>query len=250
MAMFDQTLTQDAIDFLLEDGFADGRTRAVGCMGWIWGKWLQSTAPDEIRHKIESFVERGMEMQSLSNRFLMRPEHDLYLLHCAIFACDNATLVKVAERLVDASGFKKYKPHNNGELYACAWVGMLKYWILGDARKSDQERAAIWLANRDISFTAAGKPLVEAWGKGDWKSFIKHQKQDFTKLWERAQKNKAAVAGRGGWVVNMDRLSFVQRVWCWAHCGLALLAYRRGIEVATDPLWLPPHALTCNGMFR
>ena len=42
----------------------------------------------------------------------------------------------------------------------------------------------------------------------------------------------------------------VQQLWCWAHCGLALLAYRAGAEVATDPFWFPSHALQCGPVER
>jgi hypothetical protein len=47
-------------------------------------------------------------------------------------------------------------------------------------------------------------------------------------------------------VVNMDVVHSLPQLWCWAHCGMALLAHRQGIEVATDPFWFPLHALKCT----
>jgi len=35
----------------------------------------------------------------------------------------------------------------------------------------------------------------------------------------------------------------IRHMWCWSHCGMAMLAHRKGIEIATDPLWFPLNAL-------
>src|SRR5882672_1931154 len=86
MAQFGKPVDDVTKNYLKEEGFGDGRTRAVGCMGWIWSQWLLTTEKVGVRRRVESFVARGMEMQKLSSKFYMRPMHDLYLLHCAIFA--------------------------------------------------------------------------------------------------------------------------------------------------------------------
>jgi hypothetical protein len=246
VAQFGNPIDVTTKHYLQEDGFGGGRTRSVACMAWVWGQWLLNGAKPAIRAHVDPFVERGLEMEELSSLFYMRPIHELYLLHCAIFASDDAQLKKLATKVIDAAGFKTYKPQNDGELYASAWCGMLKYWILGDWQKAAEQFEIIWGANREISFRAAGKPLVTAWLKRDWKAFVKLQRKDFEKLWTRARKDGTVISENGReTIVNMEPVRHIQHSWCWAHCGMALLANRQGIEVATDPFWFPPHALTC-----
>jgi hypothetical protein len=245
MAQFGAAFDQISLAYLKEKGFGDGRTRSVGCLGWIWMQWLSKTPPAEIQRQVEPFVDRGMEMQTLSTKFEKRPLHDLLLLHCAIFSCGDARIKKLAERVVDSAGANGHHPRDDGELYASAWTGMLKHSILGDRAKAEAEAEIIWKAHKDIAFKASTKQLVAPWLKGDWDAFRKNQKKDFEKLWEQAKKHGAAQVNDRECVVNLDGYSSVQQSWCWAHCGLALLARRQGVEVATDPIWLPPHAIQC-----
>jgi hypothetical protein len=245
MARFNQPINQATRDYLEEEGLGDAATRAVGCMGWIWTQWLLRTADTEVRKQVKLFVERGMQMQKLSTKFHMRPRHDLFLLHCAIFAGEEAQLLSLAKEVVDGSGYGSYKPCNNGELYLSAWTGMLKYWILGDEARAVEQSNIIWGATRDTSLRASTKELVIPWLQKDWKTFLKRQEKEFEKLWARAGKDGTLISHTGSQVtVNLDRLSSVQQTWCWAHCGMALLASRNGAEVATDPFWFPNYALS------
>ena len=148
--------------------------------------------------------------------------------------------------MVDASGLGKFQPKNDGELYLSAWCGMLKYWLLGDQAKAMQQSELIWSAYRDPSTSAATKPLVAPWLRGDWKGFLKAQEKDFEKRWARARKDGTVLSEEGAELrVTVQRFPLEQK-WCWAHAGLALLAHRRyGVDICTDPFWLPPHALRC-----
>jgi hypothetical protein len=170
--------------------------------------------------------------------------HDFYLLHCAIFCASDLQLKTVAERVADASGDKGEKPLDNGELYAAAWCGMMKYWILGDQGKAVQQSEIIWGAYREKGIFAAPKPLVTPWLKRDWKAFVKAQQKDFEKLWNRARKDHWTVKAENSTeiVVTTERYQ-IEHQWCWAHCGMALLAHRQGAEVATDPFWFPRNAI-------
>ena len=246
MAEFGKPLSKIDLGVLKDDGFSAARGLARHCMKWIWLQWLLQGSADQIRAKVGAFVEKGMTMQDKSPHFYMRAHADLYLLHCAIFASSSGQLEKLADRVIDASGTGGGKPEDKGgELYASAWCGMLKHWILGDFEKAEQQSELIWSAYRDASFAAASKPLVRPWLKGDWTGFVKAQRKDFEKLWARGRKDGTVRSENEDEItVTVERYPIEQK-WCWAHCGLALVAYRRGVEVATDPFWFPAHALKC-----
>src|SRR4051812_7771272 len=86
MAEFDTPIDETMRYYLQGAGFGGAKTRNIGCLGWIWRRWLAAAPETEIRPRVEAFVARGMEMQKLSPRFEWRAMHDLYLLHCAVFA--------------------------------------------------------------------------------------------------------------------------------------------------------------------
>ena len=226
-------------------GFSTARKLACQCIDWIWCQWHLGTPGYEISNRVESFVIRGMEMHERYSVHEMRCLHDLLLIHCAIFASNQAQLRKLAERAVNTAGFGNEPPRNNGELYAAAWCGMLKHWILGETEKAAQQSQLIWSSYRPAYFRASTKPLVSKWLEGDWKGFVKEQNKDFTKLWVRARKDGTVISENESETVVSLRGFPVEQLWCWAHCGMAMLAHRKGVEVATDPFWFPPHALTC-----
>lgn len=230
---------------LLRDDLKYAASYAEFCLGWIWRQWLSETPKEMIRKQLETFVDRGLKLRERSFGYHKLPQHDLFLLHCAIFASDDRQLKKVVEAVADASGEKGEKPLNNGELYAAAWCGMMKYWILGDEEKAIEQSNLIWGAYRDQQLFAALKPLVVPWLKKDWTTFVKRQQKDFEKLWNRARKDGWTVRSESSTEIVVRTEGYqIGHMWCWAHCGMALLAHGQGVEVATDPLWFPAHALT------
>ncbi|MFO1460863.1 MAG: hypothetical protein U1G08_15830 [Verrucomicrobiota bacterium] len=235
-----------------EMGFSTARCWAEGCLGWIWCQWLSEVPTEAIQKDVELVIDRGMEVQERCSFQRFRCLHDLWLRHCAIFAASPHKLVELAERVVDARGDASPRskdtspPNNNGELFAAAWCGMLKYWVLGDIKKAVQQAEIIWGAYRYDIARVAPKALVVKWLEGDWKGFVKLQQKDFKAQWEWARKYRILVSETDSEkVIAFDRLPVPGRGWCWAHCGLAVLAHRRGVEVATDPFWFPHHALQC-----
>jgi hypothetical protein len=235
-----------------EDGFSGPRCWTEGCLGWIWCQWLSQASPETIRKEVEFVVDRGMEMQERCSIQRYRCLHDLWLLNCAILAASPEKLAALAGRVVDSKGDTSRQskdtspPNNNGELFAAAWCGMLKYWILGDLQKSIQESELIWGAYRYDIARFAPKSLVAKWLAGDLRAFVKLQQKDFNGLWEWARKNQIVVSESDSeTVIAFHRMPVPGRGWSWAHCGLAMLAHRHGVEVATDPFWFPPHALQC-----
>jgi len=244
LAEFDKPIEGLMLASLRERGFSPARGRASSCLGWVWCQWLNGESNSDVHKRVEAFVERGMEMQESTPLFYMRPYHDLLLLHCAIFASREAQLTKVAKKVVDASGYQKYKPLNDGELYASAWCGLFKYWILGDLKKAEEQSHLIWDAYQPPHFKASAKPLAIAWLKGDWDAFAKAQLKTFDRLWNRSRKDGAVVSEKKqATVVDIRKVSSIEQLWCWADCGMAVLAHRRGAPVATDPFWFPAQAL-------
>jgi len=243
-AKFGKPIEKSDLTFLAGNGLQDAAHRASSCMGWVWRQWLNGASKDMLAGRVEAFVDRGLELRKQSTSYDFLALHDLYLLHCAIFASGESQLGTVAEQIGDASGDKGQKPGDNGELYAAAWCGMMKYGILGDSKKAVEQSDIIWSAFREPGVFAAAKSLVVPWLKKDWKAFVKAQEKDFEKLWSRARKD--------GWtfkadspnecVVTTERYQ-IGHQWCWAHCGLAILARREGVDVVTDPFWFPKNAM-------
>jgi hypothetical protein len=243
-AKFGKPLERADLVFLAGNGLQDAAHRASSCMGWIWRQWLAGVAKEMLLERVGLFVDRGLQFREQSKSYDYLALHDLFLLHCAIFAASDARLKTVAKVVADASGDKGETPVDNGELYAAAWCGMMKYWILEDADKAQQQAAIIWGAQRDKGVLAAPKPLVVPWLKKDWSAFVKAQQKDFEKLWQRARKDGWTVRAETATeaVVTTDRYQ-IEHHWCWAHCGMAVLAHRQGVEVATDAFWFPLAAI-------
>jgi hypothetical protein len=243
-ARFGVPIDKDDLIYLKASGLKDAAYRAASCMGWVWRQWLLGSTKSVIAERVGPFVNRGLEYRERSQSYHLLAHHDLYLLHCAIFGSDNAQLKAVANQIADTSGDKGERPLDNGELYAAAWCGMMKYWILGDMEKATEQSNLIWGAYREPGVSAASKPLVTPWLKKDWTAFKKAQQKDFEKLWNRARKDRWTIRSEtpDEIVVTTERYQ-IQHQWCWAHCGMALLAHRQGIEVVTDPFWFPAAAL-------
>lgn len=228
------------------DAFKHASIYAQSCLGWIWRQWLLANSATTIRSQVEPLVERGLQIRDRCRSVYQRYRHDLFLLHCAIFASPEEQLRRVVEAVSHSSGEGDHSPADDGELYAAAWCGLMKYWILGHDARAATECDVIWRAYRDPQVLAAPKPLTAAWTKRNWRVFVERQTKDFEKMWNQARKDAWTVCSETSTeiVVRTDGCRIGYR-WCWAHCAMALLAYRQGVEVETDPLWFPPHALKC-----
>lgn len=254
LARFDKPMSQSEMRYLLGDGFKDSADTAARCLRWIWHQWLAEAPCELIRAKVESFVKRGLVLREMGNSYYKLPEYDLLLLHCAILACREDIVIKVAEEVGDFCGAKDDKPTNtrdffpasSGDLYAAAWCGMLKNTILGNQKTAIEQSKAIWEAHRDRLLFAAPKSLVFAWLNKDWEKFIEQQRKDFNRLWGRIHKDAWSIRSESATeIVIRTNAIDTGNMWCWAHCALALLAYRQGIQIETDSFWFPAHALKC-----
>jgi hypothetical protein len=231
----------------LRDNFSTPRCQAEGGMGWIWCQWLLEAPAQQIQKEIAFLVNRGMQLQKkMSGPLRYRALHDLWLLHCAIFASTDKQLRQLAEDVVDSSGIGGQPLRTDGEFHASAWCGMLKHWILGDHVTAAKEASLIWTAYRYNIARFAPKSLVTKWLAADWNAFRTQQEKDFNALWEGARKKRLINSKKSGsTIVDAWNIPVAGHGWCWAHCGLAVLAHRQGIPVTTDPFWFPPHALKC-----
>jgi len=244
LAKFDVAIQESDLRYLSGNGLRDAAHRAVNCMGWVWRQWLMGVPTRDLSSRVERFVDRGLELRARSTSYHLMALHDLYLLHCALVASGAPQLRRVAEQIADASGDNGQRPVDNGELYAAAWCGMVKYWILGDDKKAVEQSELIWRAYREPGVFAAPKPLVSPWLKRDWPAFTKQQQKDFAKLWNRARKDGWTVKAENATeiVVTTERYQ-IEHMWCWAHCGMAMLAHRESVKVITDQFWFPAAAL-------
>lgn len=232
--------------FLQEDGFSVSRGLSAHCLGWIWMQWLSKGSKRNFQMRIKAFVDRGLKLHGNASGLRMRPQAELFLLHCAIFGSPTGQLLELASQVVDLSVQSGRTPERKeGELYATAWCGMLKHFILGNIARAHEEYEAIWSAYRHPSFCGATKPVVAPWIAENWDGFRLAQSRDFEKMWSRGRKDGTVLSEPGDRITVTVQRYPIEEKWCWAHSGLAVLAHRKGIKVATDPFWFPPYSLEC-----
>ena len=243
-----QPLAPGNLTYLQEEGLADAECKACFCLDWIWGEWMAKTPAAEIRAVSSPVIDRGLKLRDLSPKFSHRSRHDILLLAVAAVAGSQDQILRVAEGSVDSTGFRDFVPQDrgHGELYESAWAGILKYWVLGDLKRAQKESAIAWGAYRHPSFSFGTKPIATPWLKQDWNRFRRAQVKDFEKFWKRiAREPRCVRRTKTRITVNVSTIGLGMQTGYWANYILGALAYRQGAEVATDPLWFPPHALNC-----
>lgn len=241
MVQFGKPFSQLELNLLKNDGFSVARSKASSCMAWIWTQWLLKADGEKVERIVSDFVARGLETHKLTSNFHYRTLHDLFLLHCAIYASSDSQLEAVAKAVVDSSGAYGSVPRNDGALYHGAYCGMLKYSILEDQSSCEKEYQVMKDAYID-PFRGAAKPLIKTWIEKNYDGFIRNQVKDFERLWQFADKHRIVVQNGGDKTLQLRKISTEQN-WCWGHCGLAMLFHRKGAKVATDELWFPATAL-------
>jgi hypothetical protein len=205
---------------------------------------LMKTAPDEVGDTVDDLVDDCLRAYDVVSSQHFRPRFDLLLLHCAIFAASEKQLKRVAGAVMDSRGVPGYEFKGDGDVYAAAWCGMLKHWLLGDKEMARSEFERVKGAYVHPAIRGASFELVRAWLDADWKKFNKLQQKDFQRLWTFVRKHRIVVtSGSNSFKAKIDKISIGQN-WCWAHCGLAVAAYRQGASVETHDFLFPAHSLT------
>ncbi len=240
---FGEILDEQDLEYLKHEGFADGGWRSECCIGWIWSQWLSGHCTAKLSGNISLNVRRGLDLRTYPHVFKDKPLHDLLLIVSASLGGTESDLKGVAECVMDGSGDGNLRASDINEVHLCAWTGMFKYWVLGERDRAFSEAEAIWKTRPHPSIKGAAASLVNPWLAGDWDAFRKRQRKDFSRLWAWAKKNKIVIEKKTKRIVDFPRLVLVKERWCWAHCAMAMLAARQGVEVETDELWFPPTAL-------
>ncbi len=240
---FGEPLEEGDIEFLKDRGFGDGGLLSAWCIGWIWAQWLGGNCTSNLSENVSLALRRGLDMRTYPHVFRDKPLHDLLLIVCACLGGTKSDLLEVAECVMDTSGDGVLRASDINDVHLCAWTGMFKYWVLGDHEKAASEAEAIWKSRPHPSIKGAAASLVNPWLARDWNGFRKRQKKDFARLWAWGKKNKIVIEKKTKRIIDFPRLVLVKERWCWAHCAMAMLAAREGIEVETDEFWFPPTAL-------
>lgn len=242
MAQFDEPLDDDVREYLTESGL--DYCRVVGCLKWIWLQALSGGDRTLVRDRVGALVDSELERLEISPLFHHRPRHNVLLIACALFASSTSQLARIAEAVVDSSGFRSYTASDDGSRFTCAWSGILKYAILGDLSRASEEASVVWPSYRPPEIKATTKPLTTPWLRQDWSKFRRAQQRDFDTLWTRARKYDVVRSEtKRKRVVSAHSIS-IEQSWPWAHCAMALWAVRHGADVITDPFWFPPHSLS------
>lgn len=223
-------------------GYSSARHMTAFCPRWIWTQWLLAAPAELIAEKVRLTVNRGIQLHSWAKSEYRRGLHDLFLLNCALYTLPLTELRTVAETLCEASG----EEENDGEVLARAWCGTLKYKLLGNNPQSLVQYKHLVAAYNPHARTGT-KEYLRVLIREDWNKLPALQNKDFARMWARAHRN-GIVSGkfpdRQQVIVRINGIP-IEQFWCWSQVGVALLAYRLGASVATDPLWFPAHALAC-----
>ncbi len=240
---FGESFDERRVKNLAKFGFADGAIRSERCIAWVWTQWIFGKTTSELSKKVSLSLHRGVGLREYPHVFNDKPLHDLLLIVSASLGGTESDLKEVAECVMDGSGDGNLRASDINEVHLCAWTGMFKYWVLGERDRAVSEAEAIWKTRPHPSIKGAAASLVNPWLAGDWDAFRKRQRKDFSRLWAWAKKNKIVIEKKTKRIVDFPRLVLVKERWCWAHCAMAMLAARQGVEVETDELWFPPTAL-------
>ena len=103
LARFGEPIDESDIKYVAARGLKDAAHRASNCMGWIWRQWLMGTPKEDISRRVEPFIERGLQLRSKTLTYDFLALHDLYLLHCAIFASGEGQLKTVVQTITSSS---------------------------------------------------------------------------------------------------------------------------------------------------
>ncbi len=240
---FGETFDDRRIKRLEKRGFADAAIRSEWCIIWLWAQWISGVTTSRLTENVSLSLRRGISLRDYPHIFRDKPLHDLLLIVSACLGGTESDVIEVAECVMDTSGDGNLRASDINEVHLCAWTGMFKYWVLGDHEKAASEAEAIWKSRPHPSIKGAAASLVNPWLARDWDEFRKQQRKDFSRRWAWGGKYKIVTEKKTKRVIDFRSLVLVKERWCWAHCAMAMLAAREGIEVETDEFWFPPTAL-------
>lgn len=220
--------------------FAYARNAATACLGWIWVRWLQGADAKEITGMVDSFVQRSLQLIKVCDSREQRPLHDLFLIHVAILGGSRGRCAAAASKLTDA---RVAVWANDGDRLAAAWVGMLKYRLLGDPAEMRKQAEIMKASARPLNCRVPTLSMRTAWMDGAWGKFAKQQGVVFQKLWDLKRRCREVLKESESETIVSIGETNIRADWCWAENALAVTAHWEGAQVNTDPLWFPPNAV-------
>lgn len=224
--------------------FVGGYVRADFCLRWLWLNWLSETQnPAALTAARDAVVYSRALQQEIPDRYF-RGRHDSYCVHLAASAGMHDVLPELAERLAWAQDSSEL--HQRAEE---AWSGLWRFILLGDKPKAKEQAEILYSAHRPMGVRLPRKPLVKAWLDEDWKAFRQAQKKSFKQLWDHRRKAiwrtdagiRSSILKEDDNVVELVLYDTLNS--SWQENGIALHLRHQGIEIETDPLWLPVSAL-------
>lgn len=211
------------------------------CLAWVWYQWLKGGEQATIDVTTREVITKSIRLQAEDVDRDWRAEHDVFCAHLTAIAGNREQRSKLAEQLIWAEG----KPAE--DLCQQAWSGFMKFALSGDKRRARSQAEIMFGAPKPINLRLPRKPLVRAWLDENWPAFNRALEQSYSKMWASAYKN-----GKLFGFLNVQSEDHIEIALKrrnarvdehWQENALAILAWEKGVQAPTDPLWFPNAAL-------
>lgn len=217
----------------LRAGYSIPARRQYGLMIWTWLKWQLDRDINAIRTRVDSYLGVAEQLHRLPVT-LERGKHDLYLLLNCIISGDSELMNRAARTCWFAG------PAVPSVLLA-SLTGVLKFRILGDAARS-QEQYEIYLgARKSKLYHLPGRALLARFVDRNYRSFGNQLAKECEKYNTYARQEWMAYPES----IYETRLVFDlrkirgQHPWPYFEAALAKLSVLDGAKLTYDSVWLP-----------
>jgi hypothetical protein len=234
----DATLEEAFSQLYRSEGHGAGYTWPVVALHeaiiWLWLKWHQTNDITEIRKTLKPVILRAVQANADPKAYQsLREEHDSFLIQLAILTGSRKLMEVACESVLEAD------PSSDKYQYLQAWTGILKYRIVDNQEKVEEQYYIMQRWKPDRIYLWPTVKLVETFVERDYKAFNNALRRSCERQWKWAEKEHALTKKVDGTVFLNVEKKHDYFLWPWVEGAFAKLAHIDGAEITYDSPWLP-----------